>query len=311
MKIKHLMGAVVLAFPLLSNVAFAEDVANGLYGGLFATGSKLPSFDVNTYHPQSHTYTGDLARPFGEISYDTGSLSTGVGGGGGGSIGYRYNCFRFEGELLYNVNSANKMFYPGPALLFDNSQNIENQSNRTYLNGQVNEFMGFANLFYDLLPSVTSEYNLYPYIGVGLGFQSTRMTTKYKAQAWSTTFNNQVVHYGPITPCVPGSTNCTVATNQIVVNGPPNPAATSTCPDGSNCIVGYNPTLISTGTRKSTSGLAGQGIIGIAYEMDSYFNIFLDGRYITSQVRPEFDNSRFKLYTINLGINFSFANLGL
>ena len=36
----------------------------------------------------------------------------------------------------------------------------------------MNEFMGFANFFYDFLPSPDSELSLYPYVGIGIGYQN-------------------------------------------------------------------------------------------------------------------------------------------
>jgi hypothetical protein len=311
MKIKPLMSAFILSLPFLSHTAFGADVVNGFYGGLFATGSKIPGFDIPTYHPEFDVFTGNLAAPFGRIFYEPGQINTAFGGGGGGNIGYRYNCFRFEGELFYNVNSINSTFFPAtafhPEIEFNNNSSIDGPEARTFLNGQVNEFMGFANFFYDFLPSPDSDTHLYPYLGVGVGYQKIHMTTKYKAQAWTNTFTDQLVLFGPNTPCAPGTANCTVITDTLIINGPPADPA-NPCPDGSACLVA--PGLGSSGTNRNASSMVGQGIVGIAYELDSYFNIFLDGRYITSRVIPEFDNRRFQLYTVNLGMNFSFADLG-
>jgi hypothetical protein len=268
---------------LISTWAFAdEDVANGLYGGLFVTGSSGPSLRFSSYKPEFLGYTGDILNPFGNIYYSPGTLSSNFGAGGGMNLGYRYNCFRFEGEFLYNVNTVGKMKYaPGTTvgqLAFSSSRRVANTLFQTYVSGQTDEYMGFANFFYDFLPAHPAENSLYPYVGLGFGYQKIQTTTKYKAQDW-----------------------VDVTTRQPVVYGTPAFAAPP-CPDGSTTCL-YTPTLANTGTRLSATSYVGQGILGVGYEMDSYFNFYLDFRYIATPKLVQYGES-LHFYTFNLGMNY-------
>lgn len=284
---------LILALFCTTN-GYAQEMASGFYGELLATVSSLPSFhNLGTYRPTSIDLTGDPASPYGPILYQTARLKSQYGGGGGGAFGYRYNCFRLEGELIYNVNAAHELTYPATTtssfLDVKNNSKTATSMNQPFLAGQTDEIFGFLNFYYDFIPSAKSETSLYPYLGAGLGYQKMQTVTKFKAKDWT------------VTP-----TSSSQKIDNVIVSGvngysyPPCPDGTTTCVDGG----------ISTTSRYfHANQVVGQAIVGLGIEMDSYFNFFFDGRYILSRSLPEYNN-KLQLYTFNLGVHFSFANTG-
>lgn len=273
---------------------YAQEMASGFYGELLATVSALPSFNnLGTYRPTGIILTSSAASPYGPILYQQARLKNKYGGGGGGSFGYRYNCFRLEGELAYNVNSAQELTYPATKttafLVVKNNVQTATSLNQPFLAGQTDEIFGFLNFYYDLLPSAKAETSIYPYLGAGLGYQKMQTVTKFKAKDWTVK-----------------QTSSTQKIENVIVSGatgysyPPCPDGTTTCTEGG----------ISTTSRYFYANqVVGQAIVGLGIEMDSYFNFFFDGRYIFSRSLPEY-SSKLQLYTFNLGIHFSFANTG-
>lgn len=269
---------------LLSAHAHADELINSIYAGIFGTGSAQQSLLMTNYKPEFLTFTGDTSAPFGRIYYAPGNIPHRYGGGGGFNLGYRYNCFRFEGEFLYNVNTFRKISYPNSIpgnLVFESSKTVANNLNQTYLTGQSAEYMGFANFYFDLLPSENTDDHFYPYAGVGIGYQRVQVSSRFKAKDWRGITVNQLVVYGPS-----GQT-------------PP-------CIDGTNsCVYNYGT---STGRTLTGSSMIGQGILGLGYEMDSYFNFYMDFRYLATPKITNFNQS-FQFYTINLGLNGALFNL--
>src|SRR3990167_2632540 len=288
---------LILAATLIySSGNFAQEAANGFYGGLQFHASALTSFkNLGTYRPTFFDYTGDEVSPYGPILYQQAKLKNQYGGGGGASFGFRYNCFRAEAEFLYNVNKATELSYPATATStatnFRSNEKTATSMNQTFLNGQTNEIFGFFNLFYDFLPDAKAETSVYPYVGVGIGYQKMQTVTKFKAKNWTVQ-----------------QTSSTEKIENIIVSGVPGYDYTP-CPDGTTtCVEGG----ISTTSRYLyANNVVGQGIVGFGFELDSYFNFFIDGRYIFSRTLPEYsNNNKLQLYTINFGLNYSFANVG-
>lgn len=276
---------ILTSLSFMSTIGHAdEETVNGFYGGLFATGSYLGNYPFANYKPEFKNYTGNPNNPYGTIYYANSTVTPNFGIGGGANLGYRYHCFRLEGEFLYNVNTTDSIKYTGAGigdLSFGSSKTLANNNHQTYVNGQASEYMGLANVFYDLLPQDTDDLRLYPYVGVGIGYQAIQVRTRFMAKDWG------------------GSTK------QMEVWGNPGFVAPP-CPVGSSCINSYDPSKVNTHATINTSSLVGQGIVGMGYEMDSFFNFYLDYRYLITPTLT-YMNKSFGFSTINLGMNYSFT----
>ncbi len=145
---------------LASSSLFAVEPAIGWYGGLFVGPSLTPSRDVTVIIPSPYT------------SIVTPSLSYGLLVNGGGQLGYRCNKFRFEGELLYNINNINKITEEaiiGPYTI----STSENLSGETWLIG------GLFNVYYEFYDIDNSATRWVPYLGLGVGYAQINSSLNY------------------------------------------------------------------------------------------------------------------------------------
>lgn len=147
---------------IASSSLFAVEPAMGWYGGLFVGPSMLSGSDV--------TITSPLA-PF--LVYNP-SIEYSILVNGGGQVGYRCNKFRFEGELLYDINNISKItgFIPlGGSGINLSSNNIKGE---TWILG------GLFNAYYEFYDIDYSETRWVPYVGLGIGYAQINSTLDYQ-----------------------------------------------------------------------------------------------------------------------------------
>lgn len=148
---------------VLSHSAIALNPVQGFYGGLIAGASSGPSGYERVFTNNGLIYAGRVNN-------------NRIGGGGGGSIGYRIQNFRIEGEAFYNYLRAGTLsltnctlespnvFTPTPVTTCPRQLTVEGLG----FNGSTSALFGMVNGFYDFI-TYDSESTLVPYIGVGLG----------------------------------------------------------------------------------------------------------------------------------------------
>ena len=123
-------------FFIISPIVTAATPINGWYSGVFGGYSYLPN-NINKTK-QSISYTDLAYRP----GYDA-----------GGSLGFKSNPMRYEGEITY-VNANVKSFK-------------ENGLTQTNVGAYHNAILGLANVYYDFPGLITC---IEPFLGVGLGY---------------------------------------------------------------------------------------------------------------------------------------------
>jgi len=154
---KPLLTAGLAALLFVSGPAQAIDPVPGLYGGIFLGATHTPNATVNWLHP----LTQDPAK--GKLNYS-------FYGDIGGEVGYRFNQFRLEGELLFNQSPYRK-FTIG-------DYQITNSKNALY------RFSGYTRTTALMFNALFDAYSLFdqtcfvPYIGVGLGYAHIQNSVK-------------------------------------------------------------------------------------------------------------------------------------
>ena len=148
MKLSFKLG---LATLLLANgAAQAINPVQGWYGGMLLGVSYSSSLERTFANPfTGASITGDLTyKIFGDIA---------------GQVGYRFNHFRAEGELLLNSNpykelTIGRLKFTSPS-----------SSTGLRMKGQTNTGAFLVNGFYDFMAlEGTSSFG--PYVGLGLGY---------------------------------------------------------------------------------------------------------------------------------------------
>ncbi|MCX7115845.1 MAG: hypothetical protein NTW08_08080 [Gammaproteobacteria bacterium] len=166
----RLIGVTCISL-LTSTTAFSTlpPAIPGFYTGLTVLGS----------YPQSTTNILSPARPTNGTNptlefNTTGTLKQGIGGGGQYQLGYRFPCFRIEGEFLYNYNQNSSLTFN------DATFNSNKYTGQYYLAGATQQYMGLANFYYDFRPAeATRTSNVFPYAGVGIGYAKFTTITNY------------------------------------------------------------------------------------------------------------------------------------
>ncbi len=159
---RSLRYVIGISTALLTTTAFSlPPVVPGPYFALAVTGS----------YPMTSTSITTSARPSSPSVPATPSEFNNVGtlkqnGGGGGllELGYRFPCFRVEGEFLYNYNQNSSLTFP------DTQFTSSAYNNVYYLAGATQEYIGLLNFYYDFRPTAASGSNVFPYAGVGIGY---------------------------------------------------------------------------------------------------------------------------------------------
>lgn len=157
--------AALFGLLLMNSSAFSANPVLGWYGGFIAGVSRVPNVSNIIYVDPNLALTANAA------------LSYKVLGGGGGQIGYRWEKFRVEGEVLYNVNYFNQLQLtnlsvggiPLPDVTFKNST----RTSQPRITGSTYFVAGMFNAFYDFYTRGSdSEWS--PYLGLGLGYATAK-----------------------------------------------------------------------------------------------------------------------------------------
>lgn len=152
MKLSSQLGLAGLL--LVSQPIHSANPVQGWYVGLMGGGSYSPSIDFTFLNPLTQVYT-------------PGSITYSLGGDGGGQFGYRYNKFRFEGQLLYNMSMFDKV--EAGNLVLKNHTTPDGFN----MDGKTQFFAFLFNAYYELYQE-GSDSNFIPYLGLGLGYASVR-----------------------------------------------------------------------------------------------------------------------------------------
>lgn len=145
---------------LVSTTTFAYEPAQGWYAGFFGGLSFAPS---QTFDFQ-HTYRSGQGQ--GKIKYY-------VLGDGGVQLGYRCDKFRYEGEFLYNQNNMQQINFGNITIEHDT------KTPRFSLKGGTALVAGYLNGYYEFYDEDYSDAKLVPYLGLGVGYASTRSIVRF------------------------------------------------------------------------------------------------------------------------------------
>lgn len=148
---------------LATTLAHATIPIDGWYSSVFGGYAYLPNNINSTINNLTRT----------DASYHNGFDA-------GGSIGYKSNPLRYEGELTY-LNADLNAFRI-------------NSIAQTGLSGYSNSILGMANIYYDF-PGITPSIE--PYLGVGLGYAWVQAKLNSSGPTDATTFtgSNSVFAY--------------------------------------------------------------------------------------------------------------------
>ncbi|CEK10192.1 outer membrane protein [Legionella hackeliae] len=276
---KNLLKLTLAGLLTTSTTSFAYYPADGWYFGMFLTGSYVPTQDFTLTTNQlsvlyKNIYNYNKANHFevGDLQYvplptnGNGEIKYQFGGGLGGQLGYRWCGFRFEGELLFNYNTYKNITIDG--LSFGkNQQTVTTTSSSTTTATTITV--------------VTNPYSMSGHAQVGAGL----FNVLYEFY----NHEGRDVSWIPYLGVGVGFANIK---NDWVIN-----------------INQVNP---NTGTYGFTSVLdvndgettpIAQAILGIDYQMDDYFSVGMDYRYLTSKQLNN-TNDRFTFHTLNFNFNY-------
>ncbi len=154
----------LFAFFIANSSAFALNPVQGLYGGIL--------LGVNATHTAQFTFPSTFTIPSPTsltIPADTPfTLNYGHMGQIAGQGGYRCGKFRIEGQIGYNGSPYNSLQI--------NDLTLSNSDNNAYnFEGSTNTLYGMINGYFDVMP-IDPESNLVPFIGIGIGYASTKNT---------------------------------------------------------------------------------------------------------------------------------------
>ena len=260
-RMRHIIKFGFILGLAASSNAFSADPVQGFYLGLLGQLSHAPNTNLSFSLPDGNTYNGSV------------KLSI-VGGGVGGSIGYKIRNFRLEGELLFNINNYGSLNVGSctlisPDVLGPNgncSAFIENTG--LAFNGNTMGYYGLFNTFYDFLSS-DPTVNFVSYLGLGLG------GAMIKNHALSHS-NNQCISLGTCSAIVSQTLN--TSSNGFAIQG----------------IVGFNYYLDDFTT------------LGLDFRYLSTVNF---NKNNTSAVTNS-NNSNYGIGTINITANFALEKGG-
>lgn len=153
------LGAACIA---VSSASMAFNPVQGWYVGGIGLVSYTPSFNFYT--------VTQLTTPSTALK---GELTYRVGGGGGGQIGYRCAPWRFEGEIIFNINSYSKLTINGTQIKRLNNDNAT--TTPLSLKGDTYILGAMINAIYDLYQvQFSQDSQIVPYAGIGIGYVSVK-----------------------------------------------------------------------------------------------------------------------------------------
>ncbi|KTC81476.1 outer membrane protein [Legionella brunensis] len=258
-----------------SSSSFASLPPDGWYFGLFGIASYIPTSDFTltgsqftTLYNNINNYNNNLPANASVVPLPTnanGEIKYQFGGGLGGQFGYRWCGFRFEGELLWDYNTYKNITIDG--LSFGrNQQTITSQTSTGVT-----------------ITSVTSPYSMSGHAQV-LGGLFNILYDFYNHEA-------QDVTWMPYIGAGIGFAN--IKNDWIININQLNP---------STGVYGFFPVLDVT---NSESTPIAQAIVGFDYQMDDYFSVGMDYRYLMSKQLNNL-NDRFTFHTLNFNFNYWF-----
>lgn len=175
MNLKTKLGCSLLL--IAANQIYALNPTPGVYAGVIVGGSGQLSQNASylkpfiDYQVQSNTTIGqriqELIDKRNSSSNRTYSLNYNILGLIGGQIGYRYDKFRFEGEVFYN-SAPYKNFRISNGVDTLTLSNDDTQNN--YISGSTDTTGIMFNMFLDLLPPDYIDSNFAPFLGIGGGY---------------------------------------------------------------------------------------------------------------------------------------------
>lgn len=265
---------------LASSAAFTAAIpAEGWYAGLFGLGSSFPSTnfnltpaEVNNINNSINAYNAmipffSVPRPLAVplLMNGHGKIKYSFGGGIGGQVGYRWCGFRLEGELLYNYDGLKEFSVGG--ITFSKKQRTT-----TIVSGIANNTV-----------VVTNPYTINGHTQLGAGL----INVFYDFYDFDA---DEISFY----PYVGLGVGYAKANNKVTINY--------------NATNPVNRQVLQTKLLEVTgndSTAIGQAIVGVGFQLDDNFSLFLDYRYLTTR-RLKVINERLTLNTINLGFNYWF-----
>lgn len=159
---KKLLCTTLSLAACLSSPAQASGMVQGIYGGLMGTVSSASSTQENVFSPLPMS-----ALVPGTVKYS-------IGGGGGLQLGYRYNHFRFEAQLLGNYNGINTLTLPGLTI----NKKSQKLAQSIAVSGDAIMGAGFLNAYFDV-NSNQDIGDFSPYVGIGVGYTRVSTTVNY------------------------------------------------------------------------------------------------------------------------------------
>ena len=148
--------ACCLASLLFFNSAYSAIPLEGWYAGLMLGPTQSFDFSFNLINPLKGTPAA------GQLSYNR-SLNEAV------QIGYRYDKFRSEAQLVFNQSKFNQVQIDN--LLINSQDNFHGLS----LSGNTHYFAAMFNTFYEFYQEDV-EVRFVPYVGLGIGYASIKNT---------------------------------------------------------------------------------------------------------------------------------------
>lgn len=145
----RVVSFLALALALLHGVSYSAIPLEGWYAGLMA--GPTQAFDLN------FTLTNPLT-----FLPDSGTLVYGTGFNVGGQIGYRYDKFRSEAQLIYNQNNFNTLQMGSLSI------NTTTTDTGASFSGHTKFTAAMFNTYYEIYKEDV-EVRFVPYLGLGIG----------------------------------------------------------------------------------------------------------------------------------------------
>ncbi len=173
---KHIRKFALACLLLANYSAFAATPSDGWYWGLLGGITFTPSISGRTAIAASPLgvlpITGATPLSFTFIP-TMGTIRYGVGGDGGGHLGYRICNFRVEGELLFNYSPISSVNSDGIRI-----ERHVTLGNELQVRGQTVLGAFLFNGYYDFYDD---EYDTtwVPYLGLGIGYAGSRTSLDF------------------------------------------------------------------------------------------------------------------------------------